>query len=283
MRVTTRLPAMRNVHGPNLVENYRKVVRRGEFLFGRLPRGLDRARVDDGGVAGEWVFRSSDPVARRVVYFLHGCGYVAGSPSTYRSLTSAFCRCCDARVFALDYRLAPEHRFPAALNDALSGYRRLLSEGIAPRDITIAGDSAGGGLALSTLIALRDENAPLPAGAVLIAPWVDLAAPRARDAARHGQRRLAQAYVGDGPLDHPLASALYADLRGLPPLLIQASSSETLLDDAVRLDGKARDAGLDSSLRVWDDVPHVWHIFAGLRETREAFTDIAAFVQRVTA
>lgn len=283
MRVTTRLPAMRKVHGPNLVDNYRNVVRRGEFLFGRLPRGLDRARVDDGGVAGEWVFRSSDPVARKVVYFVHGCGYVAGSPSTYRTLTSAFCRCCDARVFALDYRLAPEHRFPAALHDALAGYRRLLCEGIAPRDIVIAGDSAGGGLALSTLIALRDEGAPLPAGAVLIAPWVDLAAPRARDAAQHGQRRLAQAYVGEGRLDDPLASALYGDLHGLPPMLIQASSSETLVDDAVRLHAKARDAGLDASLRLWDDVPHVWHIFAGLRETREAFADIAAFVARVTS
>ncbi len=284
IRVTAKLPAVRRVRGPNLLRNYRHVIGRGELLFGRLPRGLTRVSVDDqaAGVRGEWVIRAAEPHARTVIYYLHGGGYVAGSPAMYRTLTGAFCLRARARVFALDYRLAPEHRFPAALNDALAGYRWLLAAGIAPHDIVFAGDSAGGGLALSTLLTLRDTGAALPAGAVLIGPWVDLAATRDAAAADRGEGRMARAYVGDRPLNDPLASGLYAELRGLPPLAIQASTTEMLRDDAVRLDAKARAAGVDSSLRLWEDVPHVWHIFAGLRESREAFADIADFVARVT-
>jgi epsilon-lactone hydrolase len=277
-----KLPIRRRVlGGPNLVRDYRKIFGRGVLLFGRLPRGLTRVSVQDrpADVRGEWVIPTVDSQVRTVIYYLHGGAYVAGSPAMYRTLTGAFCRRCDARVFALDYRLAPEHRFPAALNDAVAGYRWLLAAGTRAQEIVIAGDSAGGGLALSTLLALRDAGLPLPAGAVLIGPWVDLAAP---DASSRGERRLAHAYVGDRPLDDPLASGLYADLQGLPPLMIHASTIEMLRDDSVRLDAKARAAGVDSTLGLWDGVPHVWHIFAGLRETREAFAEIASFVARVT-
>ncbi|HEY5425609.1 MAG TPA: alpha/beta hydrolase [Candidatus Tumulicola sp.] len=284
LRVTTKLPAVRKIRGPNLLSNYRRVIGRGELLFGRLPRGLARVPVEDAkaGVRGEWVIDATRPAARTVVYYIHGGGYVAGSPAMYRTLTGAFCVRCAARVFALEYRLAPEHRFPAAVHDAVAGYQWLLASGVAPREIVIAGDSAGGGLALSTLLALRDAGLALPAGAVLIAPWVDLAASRDPVAADRGESRMAQAYVGDRPLDDPLASGLYAELHGLPPLMIQASTIEMLRDDAVRLDAKARAAGVDSTLRLWDGVPHVWHIFAGLRESREAFVDIARFVARIT-
>lgn len=284
MRVTTKLPAVRKIGGPNLLRNYRRIIGRGELLFGRLPRGLTRASVADAaaGIRGEWVVRNAEPPARTVVYYLHGGGYVAGSPAMYRTLTGAFAVRCAARVFALDYRLAPEHRFPAALHDAIAGYQWLLAAGVRPDDIVIAGDSAGGGLTLSTLLTLRDAGTPMPAGAVLIGPWVDLAASRDVVAADRGESRMARAYVGDRPLDDPLASGLYAELHGLPPLMIQASTSEMLRDDAVRLDAKARAAGVDSTLRMWDGVPHVWHIFAGLRESREAFSDIARFVGRVT-
>jgi acetyl esterase/lipase len=211
----------------------------------------------------------------------------------YRSLTSTFARRCDARVFALDYRLAPEHPFPAALDDAVAAYRWLLAQDIAPSAIVIAGDSAGGGLTLSTLLAIRDRGLPRPAGAVMIAPWVDLMSTgeSIRTNARtddvvvpdNGENKLAHAYMGDGALDDPRASGLYADLAGLPPLLIQASATEVLRDDSVRLDAKARAAGVDSKLRLWDGLPHVWHLFAHLPETREAFDDIAPFVGRVTA
>jgi epsilon-lactone hydrolase len=284
VRVTRKLPAVRKISGPNLLRNYRRAIGRGALFFGRLPRGVARVCVTEptAGVRGEWVFRNADPGARVVTYYLHGGGYVAGSPATYRTLTGAFARRCATRVFALDYRLAPEHRFPAAVHDAVAGYRWLLATGVAPHHIVVAGDSAGGGLAVSMLLTLRDEGTPLPAGAVLIAPWVDLAAERDLVAADRRERQIAQAYVGDRSLDHPLASSLYAELHGLPPLLIQASTSEMLRDDAIRLDAKARAAGVDSSLRLWDGVPHVWHIFAGLRESREAFGDIADFVTRIT-
>ncbi len=279
---TRRIPGARTVASPHFVRRYRRFIGRTALLFGRVPRGTTRASVEDraAGVRGEWLLLNADPNAATVVYYLHGGGFVAGSPATYRSLTGAFCRRCEARVFALDYRLAPEHRFPAALHDAVAGYRWLLAAGIAPQSIVVAGDSAGGGLALSTLLALRDAHDPPPAGAVLIAPWVDL--PTALATSTRGEGRIAHAYVGDARFDDPLASGLYADLHGLPPLMIQASTIERLCDDAVRLDAKARSAGVDSTLRLWDGVPHVWHIFAGLPESREAFSEIAAFVSRVT-
>ncbi|MBV8116746.1 MAG: alpha/beta hydrolase [Candidatus Eremiobacteraeota bacterium] len=280
--MTSKIPGARTVASPHFVRRYRRMIGRSVLLFGRLPRGLTRATVEDrtAGVRGEWVMLNADPNAATVVYYLHGGGYVAGSPAMYRTLTGAFCRRCRVRVFALDYRLAPEHRFPAAVHDAVAGYRWLLDAGNKPRDIVIAGDSAGGGLALSTMLALRDAGLPLPAGAVMIAPWVDLAATVV--VSKRGERRIAHAYVGDRPLDDPLASGLYAELHGLPPLMIQASTIEMLRDDAVRLDAKARSAGVESTLRLWDGVPHVWHIFSGLPESREAFAEIAGFVTHVT-
>lgn len=282
LRATRRIPGARAIASPHFVRRYRRFIARTALLFGRLPRGLTRASVEDraAGVRGEWVLLDALPNAPVVVYYLHGGGFVAGSPATYRSLTGAFCRRCATRVFALDYRLAPEHRFPAAVEDAVAGYRWLLSTGIAARDIVIAGDSAGGGLALSTMLALRDQGQPLPAGAVLIAPWVDL--PASVATSLRGERRIAYAYVGDRRLDDPLASGLYAELQGLPPLMIHASTIETLRGDAAALDAKARAAGVDSTLRLWEGVPHVWHIFSGLPESREAFVDISSFVDRVT-
>jgi epsilon-lactone hydrolase len=290
IRVMHLLPVARKVAGPNMIYRYRRVIGRGSLLFGRLPRGVTRLSVNDvdAGVRGEWIVSDQPANARPIVYYLHGGGYVAGSPATYRTLTGSFCRRCNARVFALDYRLAPEHRFPAAVDDAVAGYRWLLKQNVSPNNIVFAGDSAGGGLAISALVALRDAGDPLPAGAVLIAPWVDLttiATRRTGTAATvplRGSRHLAHEYVGDRALDDPLASGLYADLSGLPPVMIQASTVEMLRDDAVRLDAKARRAGVESNLRLWDGVPHVWHIFAGLRESREAFGDISGFIHSVT-
>lgn len=283
IRATRKIPGARTIASPHFVRRYRRFIARTVLLFGRLPRGVTRVSVADAaaGVRGEWVLLNADPNAAKVIYYLHGGGFVAGSPATYRTITGSFCRRCEARVFALDYRLAPEHRFPAAVHDAVAGYRWLLAAGNSPESIVIAGDSAGGGLALSTLIALRDAREPLPAAAVLIAPWVDLAA--TLSTAKRGEGRIAHAYVGDAPFDDPLASGLYADLSGLPPMMIQASTVESLRDDAVRLDAKARAAGVKSTLKLWDGVPHVWHIFAGLPETREAFTEISGFVDTCVA
>ncbi len=295
LRNTVKNPTLRALRKPNLTGTYRKLIGGGEAIFARLPRGVTRVPVEErvAGVHGEWILTHAEPFSPRVIIYLHGGGYVGGTIQMYRSVTSALALRCTARVFALDYRLAPEHPFPAALDDAIATYRWLLAQGIEASKVVVAGDSAGGGLTLSTLIAIRDRGLPPPAGAVMIAPWVDLLATggsvRTNAATDdvvvpdNGENRLAHAYMGGAPLDTPLASGLYADLAGLPPMLIQASAIEVLLDDAVRLDAKARNAGVDSTLRLWDGLPHVWHLFKILPETREAFDDIAAFVVRVTA
>ena len=191
--------------------------------------------------------------------------------------------------FALGYRLAPEHPFPAALEDALSGYRYLLSEGFAPEHIVIAGESAGGGLAVATLVSLRDQGMPLPAGTWCSSPWVDLemsGATMTTKAAvdpliqRNYLLELATLYLNGVDPRTPLASPLHADLRGLPPMLIQCGSAETLLDDALRLAGVAAAADVRTTLQVWPDMIHAWHLFyAQLAEGRSALAEVGAFVR----
>lgn len=244
-------------------------------------------QVSAGEVRGEWVRASARQQA--TIYYLHGGGYVACSPATHRSFTVRLSERAAARVFALDYRLAPEHRFPAAVEDAVAGYRWLLAQGIAPQEIVIGGDSAGGGLTVATLVALREANVPLPCAAFCLSPWTDLAATGASldtnsddDPMFYGAtvRRAAPIYLGQAAPDDPLASPLYADLRGLPPLLIYVSDTEVLLDDARRLAERAQQGGVKVDLRVWEDLPHVWPIFVALRlpEAREAVEEIAQFI-----
>jgi monoterpene epsilon-lactone hydrolase len=259
----------------------------------RVPQGW-RIRETATPLKGEWIEPENGagkPPAGRTILYLHGGGYYFCSPETHRPITVTLAREAAARVFAPDYRLAPEHRFPAAVEDAVASYRGLLAGGTRAQRIVIAGDSAGGGLALATLIALRDAGEPLPAGAVLFSPWTDLAATGASitrndksDVMFHG-RRIAQAgkiYLGDTPATTPRASPLYAELRGLPPLFVQASDSEVLLDDSTRLVEKAGRVGIAVSFRAWHNLPHVWQIFAGfLPEARAALAESAEFIRRV--
>jgi epsilon-lactone hydrolase len=236
----------------------------------------------------EWL---TPPVARRdaVVLYLHGGGYVIGSPRSHRHLAAAIARAAGTRALLLDYRLAPEHPFPAALEDAVAAYRWLLGHGVAADRIVIAGDSAGGGLTMATLLALRDRGLPRPAGGVAISPWVDLtnsAASYDTKAAvdpivtRDAITLMAQAYVGAGDPRQPLVSPLYADLRDLPPLLIHVGSDEVLLDDAVGLGQRARAAGVDVSVEEWRAMIHVWHWFLPmLDEAEQAIAGIGAFVR----
>jgi len=236
----------------------------------------------------EWL---TPPRARpdAVVLYLHGGGYVIGSPRSHRHLAAAIAGAAGTRALLLDYRLAPEHPFPAALEDAVAAYEWVLSRGIAPGQVVIAGDSAGGGLTVATLLALRERGLPRPAGGVCISPWVDLtnSAPSYTSKAavdpivtQEGIGLMTRAYIGTGDPKQPLVSPLYADLRSLPPLLIHVGSDEVLLDDAVGLAERARAAGVDVKLEEWPAMIHVWHWFLPmLDEAERAIAGIGVFVR----
>ncbi len=242
-------------------------------------------------VMAEWL---AAPNARNdaAVLYLHGGGYVIGSPRSHRHLAAAIGDSAKTNVLLPDYRLAPEHPFPAAVDDAVAAYHWLLDRQIASARIVIAGDSAGGGLAVATLLALRDTRAPLPAAGVCISPWVDLTCSGGSYATRadadpivkrESVGAMATAYLGDADAKAPLASPLFADLRGLPPLLIHVGDDEVLLDDSVQLAERARKAGVDATLDVWPKMVHVWHwFFPMLDEGHAAIDRIGAFVQART-
>ncbi len=255
----------------------------------QLPAGLIREPRDVNGVPAEWV-SAPGSAADRAVLYLHGGGYVLGSIATHRELAARISEASRARCLVLDYRLGPEHRFPAAVDDAVAAYRFLLDSGFDPAHLAIAGDSAGGGLTVATLLALRDAKLPLPATGVCISPWVDLTGTSESMTTKAAldpmvQREpllvLARHYLGGADPRAPLASPLFADLRGLPPLLVQVGSAETLLDDSTQLAERARKAGVEVELEVWPDMIHVWHAFAALLpEGREGIERIGAYLRK---
>jgi acetyl esterase/lipase len=274
-----------------------------EEMMSRFPLDEDVVYqgINAGGTAAEWIYingtysgsntgskeKTSD---RRVVLYLHGGAYAIGSMRAYRSFLSRISRAADARVLGLEYRLTPEFPFPAAVNDSVAAYRWLLGQGISAEQIVIGGDSAGGGLTMATMVALRYMGEPMPAAAFCISPWVDLectgetmTSKAEVDPFIQKERlgMMARLYVGDRDLRAPLASPIYADLRGLPPLLIQVGTAETLLDDSTRLADKAKASGVKVELDIWEDMIHVWPIFAPiLPEGQRAIERIGEFVRQ---
>jgi epsilon-lactone hydrolase len=253
-----------------------------------LPEDLVRAPVSAGGVPSEWV---TAPGARpdRVIVYLHGGGYVIGSINTHRDHAGRLSRAARARVLNVDYRLAPEHPHPAAVDDATAAYRWALAQGLDARGLAVAGDSAGGGLTVATLVALRDAGVPLPAAGVCLSPWIDLEGLGESMVSKadldpmvqaDGLRKMAALYLGSHHPRTPLAAPLYADLRGLPPLLVQVGTAETLLDDSIRLAERARAADVHVSLEQWDDMIHVFQCFAAiLPEAQQAIERIGEFLR----
>ena len=245
--------------------------------------------VGAGGVTAEWIY-GPDANEDRVLVYLHGGGYIIGSMRTHRVPLSLLSKASGARVLGLDYRLAPEHPFPAALEDSLAAYRWLLSNGIKHTNIVIGGDSAGGGLAAATLVALRYAGEPMPAAGILHSGWTDLTnsggtfiskAEEDPIIDRDMVDNMAMAYLGDKDRKTPLASPFYADLRGLPPLLMQVGTAEVLLDDSLGFAERAKAAGVDVTLEVWDDVPHVWQMFAPiLPEAQQAIDHCGEFIRK---
>jgi epsilon-lactone hydrolase len=273
------------------IEERRAQYDKAERVFA-TPADVAVERVTAAHRPAEWL---TPPGARAdaVVLYLHGGGYVIGSPRSHRHLAAAIARASGTRALLLDYRLAPEHPFPAALDDALAAYEWLLGRGLASRRIVVAGDSAGGGLTVALLLALRDRGRPLPAAGVCISPWTDLtcsapsyASKKAADpiVTLESITLLAKAYVGAGDPKAPLISPLFADLRGLPPLLVHVGSDEMLLDDARGLAERARTAGVDVTFEEWPAMIHVWHWFQPmLEEAERATADIGTFIRARTA
>jgi len=266
--------------------------RAGMEAFARpAPEDIVTEAVVANGIPCEWTNVVGARPERTILY-LHGGGYVIGSIGTHQEVVSRIARSANARALAVEYRLAPEHRCPAAVEDAVAAYRYLREQGIPASEIAIAGDSAGGGLTVATLLALRDAGDELPAAGVCISPWVDLCgegesmvtkASVDPMVGKEGLTQMAAHYAGED-LRNPLASPLYGELGGLPPLLLQVGTAETLLDDSTRLAEKARAAGVDVTLEEWEDMFHVWHFFAGmLPEGQQAIDRIGEFVRQQTA
>ena len=250
-------------------------------------RGVDFTVATCGGVPGEFAQTRGLASTRGTVLYLHGGAYCVGSPATHRAITSHLARRTSARVFVADYRLAPEHTFPAAVDDAVAAYRALLRDGGSPQCIAIIGDSAGGGLALATALRLRDLAEPLPAALVLFSPWVDLGTPD-RGVEPAGETMLSRAwtaecarlYLGGRDSNDPLASPINGDLRGLPPTLVQVGQDELLLPDARRLQSALAAAGVPVELQEY---PRRWHVFqinAGvLADADRALQSVAGFLR----
>ena len=250
-----------------------------------IPKDVRLAPGESGGVPGEWAETSASGSV--TLLYLHGGGYYACSAETHRPITTAFAR-RGFRVFAPNYRLAPEHPFPAAVDDAVAAYEALRA-GDPGRNIVVAGESAGGGLTVALMLALRQKSQPLPAAAALFSPWTDLAL--TGDSVQTNSRRCslfrsstpgtaARWYLGSGDPRNPLASPLYADLAGLPPLLIHVGADEVLLNDSTRLASRARAAGVDCRLKIWPVVPHAWQLAQRIMpEARESVAEAAEFLR----
>lgn len=263
-------------------------------MMGRMPvypkpDDITWEKVDAAGTPAIWV-SPDNAEPDRVVVYLHGGGYSTGTVEEYLALASHLARATRARVLAVDYRLAPEHPFPAAIEDALAAYGFVRSSGHHPEQIALAGDSSGGGLVLGTLLELRERGDAMPRTAICLCPWTDLTLSGASLQANADHdpmvrpstlTLMAQAYLGERDRRTPTASPLFADLTGLPPLLVQTGSSELLADDATRLAERAEAAGVDVTLQAWEDTFHVWHSYADhLPEAQDALGQIGSHADK---
>lgn len=286
------LRAFKGGTGPRAAQpDIARIRRKLDFFKHVTPQPPKTTTVTALSAAGTAAMRIETPRSRRDchVLYLHGGAYVYGSPSLYRDFTWRIADATAARVLCIAYRLAPEHPFPAAVDDAVAAYRWLLADGADPRHIAIMGDSAGGGLTFGTLLRLRDEGLPMPAAAAGLSPWTDLAltgdtlksnakAEPMLSVAQVGV--FANLYLGGVDPKHPHASPLYGDHRGLPPSLLQVGSDEILRADAERMTESLRQAGCVAELEVWPRMPHVWHLYARiLPEGQQAVTRVGDFVR----
>lgn len=279
--------------GPLNVGKARHMVSKMAKRYPAPPKGVSHTPVPAQAAASlcaaEWL---SVAQPRRTVLYFHGGGYFFCGLETHRPTCAYLAKTADARVLSVDYRLAPENVFPAAVDDAVAWWKALLGQGTLPQDVVFAGDSAGGGLALACMLAARDQGLPMPAGAVLFSPWTDLSC------SGETMKTLADAdvmfnpeslpeaaalYLAGKPTQTPLASPLFADLRGLPPLMVHASTHEILLSDSTRLHERAKAQGVVSELHLKAKMPHVWPTMVMLPEARATLKQCGDFIARITA
>jgi epsilon-lactone hydrolase len=258
--------------------------------FGKLPEKCRREPIKIGEMYAEWL---KFPTSRedKVILYFHGGAYEYGSANTHRTLAARIGEGAGVKVLLPEYRLAPEHHFPAAIEDAVEVYHWLISQEFQPKNIIFAGDSAGAGLSVVTALVLRDQNEPLPAGIICLSPWVDLTSSGESYVKNQEEdpyltveavKRAARMYAGEERLDHPLISPVFADLTGLPPMFIQSGSDEILQSDAEKLAAKARLCGVNVTLRTWDGMWHVWQISGKfLPEARNAIKEIGSFARNI--
>jgi monoterpene epsilon-lactone hydrolase len=274
----------------------RREFEEGAKKFGDIPAGIKISPVTipdlPDGLFAEWIHpagSSDSPNASdKVIFYTHGGGYVTGNCIDHRMHVARFVQAAGIGALLYDYRLAPEHPFPAAMEDTLAAYRWLLHQGVSSANIIIVGESAGGGLCLASILAIRDEELPLPAAGVALSPWTDLNCTgnsyrtnAMRDISTLGSWEVwSSYYVGSNAPQHPWISPLYGNLFGLPPILIQVGDREILLDDSVRFAEKAKDAGVDIKLHVWEGMVHCFPLLAPMfPEATQAWNEIIEFIQ----
>ncbi|HEX2953960.1 MAG TPA: alpha/beta hydrolase [Bacillota bacterium] len=270
------------------IPKFRQDCEEGARRFGKFPAGVEVIPVSIDNMYAEWLMPAHNQ-KQRIILYIHGGGYVSGSCSDHRAIVAnRIAKDCEAATLLFEYRLAPEYPYPAALDDSVKAYRWLLAQNIAPSNIIIVGESAGGGLCLATLIALRDQELPLPAAAVAISPWTDLkctgASYRTKNkvsvAPLNSWNVFSRHYVGDSDPGLPWVSPLYGDLRGLPPLFIVAGEADELVDDSIRFAEKAKAAGVDVTLRVGESMIHCYPLLPPfIPEARQAMKEICTFIK----
>jgi acetyl esterase/lipase len=269
------------------IPRLRKETEKGAGFFGKLPAQLRLSPVMINGISAEWIQPAQTGTDKVILYF-HGGGYAIGSCKAHRGIVAKFVQGTGIGALVFDYRLAPEHPYPAALDDSVTAYRWLLSQGLSSFRIAFVGDSAGGGLCLATLLALKDQGIPLPAAAAAMSPWTDLKntgeswvtnAELDTLCWKDAQIVFSKYYVGDSDPGLPWISPLYGDLRGLPPILLHVGGDELLLSDSTRFAQKAEEASVDVTLRVGKGLFHCFPVCSPLfPEARQAMDEICAFV-----
>ncbi|QCJ42428.1 alpha/beta hydrolase [Bacillus sp. S3] len=293
IKTSVKRAVKKGVKGKGM-ENKRQMLDAAARRLGTLPKNCKVVPVEIEGLYAEWITTTSAETlvaADKVILYLHGGGYALCSANTHRPLAARIGKAAGLKVLFPEYRLAPEHPFPAAIEDAVNVYRWLRSQGYDPANILFAGDSAGGGLCLATALVLRDQNEPLPAAIVCLSPWVDLTSSgesyrknKAVDPylSIEAVREAVKMYAANEAPDHPLISPVFANLTGLPPLFIQAGSHEILQSDAEKLADAARNAGVTVSFKIWNGMWHVWQISGdALPEARKAIKEIGAFIKKI--